>query len=143
MKDYNGKDTSSYLLIIISSCVRGRVFVFTYIHREGFICLVQLGCHGTDQRCCVEDVSFLCQVPLSLLQNEAPHLSNQPFTLFTHQKRAEPQLSQCVCDSLSKHKAVIYHYQALPSCYIVSRFISGFRHSRKGSQSNYKRLKQL
>ena len=43
-------------------CVR-----FTSIHREDFICLEELECQGTDQRCCTEDVSFLCQVPSSLL----------------------------------------------------------------------------
>ena len=38
-----------------------------YLH-EGFICLDQLDYQGTaDQRCCVEDVIFLCQVPSSLL----------------------------------------------------------------------------
>ena len=43
------------------------VCVFMSIHREGFICLDQLTCQGTDQRYCVEDVSFLRQVPSSLL----------------------------------------------------------------------------
>ena len=38
---------------------------FTFIHREDLICLEQLECQGTDQRCCVEVVPFLCQVPLS------------------------------------------------------------------------------
>ena len=42
------------------------VCVFASIHRESFICL-GLEFQGTDQRCCVEDVSFLCQVPSSLL----------------------------------------------------------------------------
>ena len=32
---------------------------FTSIHRKDFICLEQLKCQGTDQRCCTEDVSFL------------------------------------------------------------------------------------
>ena len=43
------------------------VCVFTSIDREGFIRLDQLECQGTDQRCRVEDVSFLCIVPSSLL----------------------------------------------------------------------------
>ena len=43
------------------------VSVFPSIHRKGFICLEQLECQGTDQRCCVEEVSFLRQVPPSLL----------------------------------------------------------------------------
>ena len=42
------------------------VCVFTSIHREGFICL-GLEFQGTDQQCCVEDVSFLCQVSSSIL----------------------------------------------------------------------------
>ena len=52
-----------------------RVCVFTSIHLEGFICL-GLVVQGTDQRCCVEDVFFLYQVPSSILQYESPSLSN-------------------------------------------------------------------
>ena len=59
-------------------CVYVCVYVFTSIHCEGFICLDQLEYQGTDQRCCVENVSFLCQVLSSLLQNEAPNLTYQP-----------------------------------------------------------------
>ena len=44
----------------------GDVCEFTSIHREVFIFLEHLKCQETDQRC-VEDVSFLCQVPSSLL----------------------------------------------------------------------------
>ena len=51
------------------------VCVFTSIHLEGFICL-GLEVEGTDQRCCAEDVIFLCQVPSSILQYESPSLSN-------------------------------------------------------------------
>ena len=53
------------------ACVRARarVCVFRSIHREGFICLDQLGCQGTDQRCCGKDVGFLCRFPSSLLWN--------------------------------------------------------------------------
>ena len=47
-----------YHLIFLCVC-------FTFIHREEFNCLEQLECQGTDQRCCAEVVSFLCQVPLS------------------------------------------------------------------------------
>ena len=43
------------------------VCVFTSIHLEDFICL-GLVVQGTDQRCCVEDVFFLYQVPSSILQ---------------------------------------------------------------------------
>ena len=49
-------------------CVCVCVLVFMSIDREGFICLVyQVGYQVTDQRCYVEDVEFLCQVPSSLL----------------------------------------------------------------------------
>ena len=51
------------------------VCVFTSIHLEGFICL-GLEVQGTDQRCCVEDVIFPCQVPSTILQYESPSLSN-------------------------------------------------------------------
>ena len=54
-------------VVCVCVCVCARMFVCTSIHLEGFICLVQLECQGTDQRCCVEDVSFLYQVPSSLL----------------------------------------------------------------------------
>ena len=44
-------------------CVRARarvcVCVFTSIHSEGFICLDQLECQGTDQRFFAEKVSFI------------------------------------------------------------------------------------
>ena len=59
-------------------CVCVCVCVFMSIHREGFICLNQLGCQKTDQKYFVEDFYFLCQVPSSRPQNEAPNLSNQP-----------------------------------------------------------------
>ena len=36
--------------------------VFTSIHREGFLCL-GLEFQGTDQRCCIEDITSLCLVP--------------------------------------------------------------------------------
>ena len=59
-------------------CVCVCVCVHTSIYREGFTCLDQLEFQGTDQRYCVEGASFLCQIPSSLLQNEAPNLSNLP-----------------------------------------------------------------
>ena len=52
------------------------VCVSASIHREVFTCLDQLDYQGTGQRCCVEDVFFLWQVPSSLLYSEAPNLSN-------------------------------------------------------------------
>ena len=64
------------LLILNMQLLTGCVSVLTSIHREGFICLDQLEYLGTDQRCYVKDVSFLCQVPSSLLENAAPNPSN-------------------------------------------------------------------
>ena len=49
--------------VCVCVCVRASMS----IHCEGFICLEQLECQGTDQRCCVEDVSFLHIVPSLLL----------------------------------------------------------------------------
>ena len=51
-------------------------------------------CQGTDQRCCVEDVGFLCRFPSSLLWNAELNLSASRFILFLHQKRAQPRLNQ-------------------------------------------------
>ena len=65
--------------LVFFSCAfsaKACVHVFTSIHREGFICLDQLGNQGTNQRCYVEDVNFLSQAPSSLLYNAAPNLSN-------------------------------------------------------------------
>ena len=39
---------------------------------------------GTDQRCCVEDVGFLCWFPSSLLWNAEHTLSASRFILFVH-----------------------------------------------------------
>ena len=55
------------LFVCVCMCVCVCVCVFvcvvcTSILREGFICLDQLECQGTHQRCYVEDVSFLSQV---------------------------------------------------------------------------------
>ena len=51
------------LIEYVCVCVCLCVCVFPSIHGEGFICLEQLEYQGTDQRCCVEDASFLHQVP--------------------------------------------------------------------------------
>ena len=69
--------------------------VFTSIHRKGFICLNQLGNQGTDQRCYVDDVSFLSQVPSSLLRMKHLTFLTSHFTLLAHQKRAKPRINQC------------------------------------------------
>ena len=47
--------------LTLSFCVCMCVFVFMSIRREDLICLNQLVCQGTDQQCCVEGISFLCQ----------------------------------------------------------------------------------
>ena len=41
-------------------------------------------CQGTDQRCCVEDVGFLCRFPSFLLWNAEHTLSASRFILFAH-----------------------------------------------------------
>ena len=41
-------------------------------------------CQGTDQRCCVEGIGFLCRFPSSLRWNAAHNLSTSRFTLFVH-----------------------------------------------------------
>ena len=41
-------------------------------------------CQGTDQRCFVEDVGFLCRFPSSLLWNAEPNLSANRFILLVH-----------------------------------------------------------
>ena len=64
------------------TCVCVCVCIFRSIHREGFICLDQLGCQGTDQRCCVEDVGFFWRFSLLLFGNAEPNLSFP--TLFVH-----------------------------------------------------------
>ena len=53
--------------LVTYMCVCVCVCVFMSIHLEGFICLKLFECQGTDQWYCVEDISFLCQVPSSLL----------------------------------------------------------------------------
>ena len=66
-----------FVCVCVGVCVGGWVgaCVNTSIHRKGFICLDQLDGQGKDQ-CYVEGVFFLCQVPSSLLYNEARNLSN-------------------------------------------------------------------
>ena len=53
--------------VCVYVCVCVCAFVFTSIHRERFICLDQVGYQGTVQRCHVEAVKFICQVPSLLL----------------------------------------------------------------------------
>ena len=52
---------------VLCVCVCACVCVFTSIHHEGFICLDQLGHQGTDQRCYVEGINFLCQISSLLI----------------------------------------------------------------------------
>ena len=65
-------------------CVCVCVCVSTFIYRESFICLDQMGYQGTDQQCYVEDVEFLYRLPLSLLWNAEPNLSTSRFILCAH-----------------------------------------------------------
>ena len=58
-------------------------------------------CHGTDQRCYVEAVCFLREVPSLLLQNEVPNLSNQSlYPVYTLE--AARATASLVCFSLLK-----------------------------------------
>ena len=41
-------------------------------------------CQGTDQRCWVKEVGYLCRFPSSLLLNAEPNLSASCFLLFVH-----------------------------------------------------------
>ena len=41
-------------------------------------------CQGTDQRCWVKEVGYLCRFPSSLLLNAEPNLSASCFILFVH-----------------------------------------------------------
>ena len=50
--------------------------VCVYVHPPWRLHLSGLVVQGTEQRCCVEDVFFLYQVPSSILQYESPSLSN-------------------------------------------------------------------
>ena len=52
--------------VCVCVCVCGSVCVCAFIHREDFIYL-GLEFQWIDQRFCVEDSSFLCQVSSSLL----------------------------------------------------------------------------
>ena len=86
-----------YMCVYVSVCVCVCVCVClcvrasTSIHCEGFICLEQLECQGTDQWCCVEDVSFLHKVPSLLLS-----LFNYPLYP-VHTLEAGKAATWCVC----------------------------------------------
>ena len=56
------------VVVVVVVCVCVCACVFVYIHREGVIYLKQFKYQGTDQQCCIEEVSFLRQVPSSLLR---------------------------------------------------------------------------
>ena len=64
--------------VCVCVCVCACVCVFTSIHSEGFICLDQLECQGTDQRCFAEKVSFI-----HFRMRYRAFLCSQ-FILFTH-----------------------------------------------------------
>ena len=84
-------------------------------------------CQGTDQRCCIEDVGFLCQFFSSLLWNAEPNLSASRFILFVHQKRAEPRLNQYTSRLKSigtsftiNRRRLRYALHCVPICFCVS-----------------------
>ena len=101
-------------------------------------------CHGTDQRCCVEEVGFLCRFPSSLLWNAEPNLSASRFILFVHQKRAQPRINQYKSPfqniGLSftiSTRCLRYGLHREPICFLVSTHEKVRNLSRKGS-GNYK-----
>ena len=51
-------------------------------------------CQETDQRCCVENVGFLCRFPSSPLWYAEHNLSASCFILFVHWKLVQPRLYQ-------------------------------------------------
>ena len=60
--EYCSTDIRWHMLQLTCACGCVCVCVCTSINREGLICHDQLENHEPDQQCCVEDVSFLCQV---------------------------------------------------------------------------------
>ena len=68
--------------VSVCLCGCGCVWVRTSIHREGFICLDQVGYQGADQRCYVEDVNFLYQVSSSYFRMEDLTFLTSHFILF-------------------------------------------------------------
>ena len=96
-------------------------------------------CQGTDKRCCVEDVGFLCRFPSSLLWNAEPNLSACHFILFVHQKRAQPRLNQqssCFQNivpsfTINRH-CLRYALHREPICFYVSTHERVRNLSRKG-----------
>ena len=79
--------------LCVCVCVGARAR--TSIHREDFICWDQLDYQGTDQRCYVDDFSFLCQVKSLHHYFRTKHETflTSHFIMFTHYKRAEPRLN--------------------------------------------------
>ena len=67
LRFHNMQSMCVCVCVRVCVCVCVCVCVFTFIHREDFICLDQLKYKETDQQCCVEDVSFVCPVPQSLI----------------------------------------------------------------------------
>ena len=115
--------------------------MFLPSHREGFICLDQLEPHGTDQRCCVEDVSFLyCCAKSLYCYFRIKHLTflTNHFILHTRaEPRAESRLKTRF-QNIRPSSTIIRHrcrsmLHRKPICHWRL-------HSREGSQSKYERL---
>ena len=140
-------------MMMFCVCVRVRACARAgpTIHYAGFLIsrfwililiLDQQDYQGTDQRCCVEDVYFLCQVPLSLLQNEALNLTfvTSHFILFTHQKQGKPRLNQCPSRFQNMGSSATFIRYHLWSVLHLNLICLWRQHSRKGSQSNQEML---
>ena len=134
-----------YCLIFVCSCVCVCVcvpacVVHMHIHHEEFICL-GFEFQRTDLRCCVEEVSFLCQVPSLLLQMKQQAFLTSRLILFSQQKRSKPRLNQLyVCLAF---KPWVLHRPLLGIAfkphYILSRFVYCTNTHKRGLSLTRKR----
>ena len=134
-----------YCLIFVCSCVCVCVcvpacVVHMHIHHEEFICL-GFEFQRTDLRCCVEEVSFLCQVPSLLLQMKQQAFLTSRFILFSHQQRSKPRSNQLyVCLAF---KPWVLHPPlsgiAFKPHYILSRFAYCISTHKRGLSLTRKR----
>ena len=125
-------------------CVCGCVCVcmFMSIHGEGFICL------GLESRGQIMDVvlkTFLSSAKSLHRYFSIKHRAflTSRFILFTHQKRAKPQLNQLYVRLLLKNispSATIIRYRFWSALHLDPIYFLR-QHSREGSQSNQERLK--
>ena len=135
-----------HLSVCVSLCVC--VFVWSVCWRvlvlaKGFICLEYLECQGTDQRCCVEDVTISTSFLHRYLRMKHQAFLTSHFILFALQKQQKARITSVCLTFKPQGLPVPLSDIALVPHYIKSRSTSGVRHSYKGSQSNYERLQKL